>query len=67
MALCASLSTSACELDEPFAGKEFSAWLPEGVGDAEATFSEVALDRVSDVGTGAGEVMYEVDKRTSGV
>lgn len=27
----------------------------------------MALDRISDVKTGAGEVMYEVDNRTSGV
>ena len=67
LALSASLSTFAFELDRPFAGKELSTWLSAGIGDEVATSADVTPDRVSDVGTGAGEVMYEVDKRTSGV
>jgi len=67
VALCASLSTSACELDRPFAGNEFSAWLSAGVDGEAATSSEIALDCISTVGRDVGEVMYEVDRRTSGV
>lgn len=57
MALCASLSTSACELDRPFAGNEFSARLSVGIDIEAATSSEIALDCVSAVGRGVGEVM----------
>lgn len=65
MALDTSLSTSALELERPFAGKELSTWLSAGAGDEAAALGDAALDRVSEVGTGLREVMYDVDKRVS--
>lgn len=65
VALDASLSTSAFELERPFAGKELNAWLSAGSDDEAAALSEAALDRVSEVGTGLREVMYDVDKTVS--
>lgn len=58
VALSASLSAPALELERPFAGKELRVSLSRG-SDEAATFAEV-----SDVGTGAAEVMYEVDRKT---
>lgn len=59
VALSASLSAPALELERPFAGRELRVSLSARDSDEAATFAEV-----SDVGTGAAEVMYEVDRKT---
>ena len=65
MALDTSLSTSAFELERPFAGKELNTWLSAGSDDEAAALGDAALDLVSEVGIGLREVMYDVDKRVS--
>lgn len=52
VALSASLAAPALELDRPFAGRELRVSLAARGSDEAATFAEV-----SDVGTGAAEVM----------
>lgn len=64
MALKAPLSTSAFELERPFAGKELKTWL-SAEADEIAASCDAALDLISDVGTGLRDVMYDVDKRVS--
>lgn len=64
MALGASLSASACELNSPFTGKELKTRLSTGPDD-EAASGDAALGLVSEVGIGLGAVMYDVDKRVS--
>ena len=60
VALSASLAAPALELDRPFAGRELRmVSLAARGSDEAATFAEV-----SDVGTGAAEGMYEVDRKT---
>lgn len=41
VALNASLSTSAFELDRPLAGKELNIWLSTGRGEEAAAFAEL--------------------------
>lgn len=65
MALKAPLSTSAFELERPFAGKELKTWLSAEADEEEAASCDAALDLISDVGTELGDVMYDVDKRVS--
>jgi len=65
VALDTSLSTSAFELERPFAGKELNTWLSAGANDEVAALGDAALDMVSEVGTGFREVIYDVDKRVS--
>lgn len=66
MAPCASLSTSAFVLDDLSAGTDSSAWLSVEIVDEGAISTDAALDSASEVGTDAGEVMYEVERRVSG-
>lgn len=67
MALCASLSASAWELDRPFAGKELNAELFAGRAEGTTSSVELTLDCAFTVEIDPGEVMYEVDNSTSGV
>lgn len=66
MAPDASLSTSAFELDKPLAGKELRICVSLEASEEAATFAVVALGCALDVGAGTGEVIYDVDRRTSG-
>jgi hypothetical protein len=65
VALDASLSPSAFELERPFAGNELSTWLSAGADDEAAALGDAALESASEVGSGLREVMYDVDKRVS--